>query len=128
MTLTLKPEEYERIMKNYPDRVPVFVTKAKTRHNNLPEITKKKFLAPSSLTVGEFIHVIRKWIKLKPEQALFVFIGNEIPSSGMTLYELHGLHKDLDGALRMTYAAENTFGFMDSRQASFSYASVAASS
>ena len=37
---------------------------------------------PSDLTVGQFVYVIRKRIKLSPERAIFIFIDNKLPPSG----------------------------------------------
>ena len=36
----------------------------------------------ADLTVGQFIYVIRKRIKLPPERALFIFANNVIPPTG----------------------------------------------
>ncbi len=37
---------------------------------------------PSDLTVGQFVYVIRKRIKLSPEKAIFVFVRNVLPPTG----------------------------------------------
>lgn len=34
---------------------------------------------PADLSVGQFIYVIRKRIRLPPEKAIFIFINNYIP-------------------------------------------------
>ena len=62
------------IRAKHPDRIPVIVEK-RQRDASLPEIDKKKFLVPSDLTVGQFVYVIRKRIKLAPEQAIFLFVS-----------------------------------------------------
>lgn len=108
-TLQLKPEEFDSIRLKYPDRIPIFVTKD-PKKSSLPDIGKKKFLAPADITLTEFLYVIRKWIKLKPEEALYVYIKDVLPQMTSTLGEIYSLYKDSDGALRMTYALENTFG------------------
>ena len=38
-----------------------------------------RYLVPGDLTVGQFVYVIRKRIKLTPEKAIFVFVGNVLP-------------------------------------------------
>lgn len=38
-----------------------------------------RYLVPADLTVGQFVYVIRKRIKLPPEKAIFVFINNYLP-------------------------------------------------
>eukprot|EP01052_Picozoa_sp_SAG31_P004845 SAG31_NODE_205_length_20397_cov_19.191152_13_plen_99_part_00 len=37
---------------------------------------------PSDLTVGQFVYVIRKRIKLSPEKAIFIFVNNVLPPTG----------------------------------------------
>jgi GABA(A) receptor-associated protein len=103
--------EAEKIKERYPSKVPIFVIKSKNSHD-IPDLTKHKFLAPSDLTLGQFIFIIRKQLKLPPEKALFVFINNTLPISSAFLSELHANHKDKDGALRMIYTSENTFGLV----------------
>lgn len=44
-----------------------------------------RYLVPSDLTVGQFVYVIRKRIKLSPERAIFIFIDNKLPPSGEIL-------------------------------------------
>jgi GABA(A) receptor-associated protein len=42
-------------------------------------IDKKKYLVPADLTVGQFVYVIRKRIKLSPEKAIFIFVNEILP-------------------------------------------------
>ena len=42
----------------------------------------RRYLVPADLTVGQFVYVIRKRIKLSPEKAIFIFIDNKLPPSG----------------------------------------------
>ena len=73
--------ESARIREKYPDRVPVIVERADKAEKSIPDIDKKKYLVPSDLTVGQFVYVIRKRIKLSPEKAIFIFIDNRLPVS-----------------------------------------------
>jgi GABA(A) receptor-associated protein len=54
-----------------------------------------RYLVPADLTVGQFVYVIRKRIKLTPEKAIFVFVRNVLPTTGTphvlsTAVKLHG--------------------------------------
>jgi GABA(A) receptor-associated protein len=49
---------------------------------DIPDIDKKKYLVPADLTVGQFVYVIRKRIKLSPEKAIFIFVKNVLPPTG----------------------------------------------
>ena len=44
-----------------------------------------RYLVPADLTVGQFVYVIRKRIKLSPEKAIFIFVDNVLPSTGNSL-------------------------------------------
>lgn len=97
-----------RIKKKYPNRIPVIVEKQKG--SDIINIDKKKYLVPNELTMSQFLYVIRKRIKLNDEQAIFIFIGNQIPSSQSLIKEIYKQHKNKDGFLYVEYSGENTFG------------------
>lgn len=107
--LFLAVGEIDRLKEKYPGRIPIFVTKAQGARD-IPDIPKHRFLAPSTLSLSQFIWVIRKQMHLPPEKALFVFINNTLPMSSSLISEIYSVHKSPDGALRMTYTSENTFG------------------
>ena len=83
-----------KIKNKHPLRIPVsllslYLTQAtvqviveKFGKCNLPVIDKKKYLVPGDLTVGQFVYVIRKRIKLEHEKTLFIFINNVLPATG----------------------------------------------
>ncbi|KAL9296966.1 hypothetical protein ACSQ67_022862 [Phaseolus vulgaris] len=97
MSKSFMPErrqaEAARIREKYPDRIPVIVERAEK--SDVPEIDKKKYLVPADLTVGQFVYVVRKRIKLTAMMS--------------AIYEEN---KDEDGFLYMTYSGENTFGLV----------------
>lgn len=43
----------------------------------------RRYLVPADLTVGQFVYVIRKRIKLSSEKAIFIFVKNVLPPTGM---------------------------------------------
>lgn len=100
--------DIHNIRKKYPDRIPIFVNK--DPHSNAPMISKTKFLTPYDITVAQFIYIIRKWIKLKPEESLFLFINNDIPSTNSQLIDIYNKYKSPDEVLRIVYSTENSFG------------------
>ena len=101
--------ESERIRQKYPDRVPVICERSGT---NISDIDKKKYLVPGDLTLGQFIYVIRRRIKLSPNLGLFLFVGEEavIPNNTTLMSSCFAAHADEDGFLYVTYSGENTFG------------------
>ena len=68
-------------------------------------------MVPADLTVGQFVYVIRKRIKLSPEKAIFIFVSNNVlPPTASLMSAVYEEHKDDDGFLYITYSGENTFG------------------
>ena len=111
MSVILREGELERILQKHPDKVPVIVQKSKqARGDSLPEIHKNKFLAPASLTMAQFVSTVRKLVKLQPEQAIFLFVNDQMPNTGSTMRQVYEQYKSIDGALHISYATENTFG------------------
>lgn len=107
--LEKRQAEAARIKEKYPDRIPVIVERAE-KSNSIPDIDKKKYLVPADLTVGQFVYVIRKRIKLSPERAIFIFIDNKLPPSASLMSAVYEEMRDKDGFLYIKYSGENTFG------------------
>ncbi|KAJ0921032.1 putative autophagy protein Atg8 ubiquitin [Helianthus annuus] len=101
--------ESTRIRDKYPDRVPVIVERAE--RSDLADIDKNKYLVPADLTVGQFVYVVRKRIKLSAEKAIFVFVKNVLPPTAALMSAIYEENKDEDGFLYMTYSGENTFRY-----------------
>ena len=102
--------EVKTIMEKYPHRIPVICERSNNASKDCPEIDKNKYLVPNDLTIGQFLYVIRKRLKLPPEKAIFLFINGFIPPSSAFLFNIYNLYKDEDGFLYVTYTFENTFG------------------
>lgn len=108
-SLQSRKEESRKIREKFPGRVPVIVEA--TKRTDVPEIDKNKFLVPADLTVGQFVYVIRKRLVMPPEKALFIFVGNTLPTTGAFMRELYAQYADEDGFMYMVYSGESTFGF-----------------
>ncbi len=106
--ILFQPGEFEKIQKKYPNTVCIFVQLAKKA--DLPPLDKHKYLVPKTITVGQFLFILRKRMKLSSDKALFIFIGHTLPSSSQTMAELYATHKSTDGALRITCTSESVFG------------------
>lgn len=108
-TFEKRKEEADRILKKYPDRVPIIAQRSET-DTSIPDIDNKKYLVPRDLSVGQLMYIIRKRIKLAPEKAIFAFIGNTIPPTSQLISQLYQELKDKDGFLYIEIAGESTFG------------------
>ncbi|KAL5163630.1 Autophagy-related protein 8C [Glycine soja] len=73
-------------------------------------VVTPRYLVPADLTVGQFVYVVRKRIKVSAEKAIFVFVNNTLPPTAALMSSIYEENKDDDGFLYMTYSGENTFG------------------
>ena len=116
--------EAERIRQKYADRIPVSLSSStasphpyrkrqnltsppqviceKVEKSDIATIDKKKYLVPADLTVGQFVYVIRKRIKLSPEKAIFIFVDEVLPPTAALMSSIYEEHKDEDGFLYIT--------------------------
>lgn len=108
-TFQKRNSESEKITKKYPDRVPVIV---EVNEQNSKELIldKTKYLVPFDLTIGQFLYVVRKRVKLAPETSLFIFFNNTLPATADTICNVYKNYKDKDGFLYATVSLESVFG------------------
>ena len=72
--------------------------------------TQNKYLVPRDISVGQFIYVIRKRIKMAPEKALFLMIDGTLPPTAATMGEIDSKHCEDNGYVFAKIMGENTFG------------------
>lgn len=98
----------------YPERVPIEVVKSTRASADLDDISQRKFLVPTELTIAEFMVVLRKRMELDSKNAIFVFINNTIPAATATFGELEASRMQAGGSdeeiLLLEWCVENTFG------------------
>ncbi len=97
-----------KMIEKYPDRCCIIVNKMKKA--NVPDIDRNKYLVPKTITIGQFIYVIRKRINLPSDKALFIYVGNILPSTSDFVGNVYNNHVSDDGLLYITYSGESTFG------------------
>lgn len=107
-TFLLRQAEAQRIQRRYPDRLPVIVERAE--RSVLGDLDKQKYLVADKLTVGQFQHLIRRKLRLAPEQALFLFFANQLEPTHALMCDVYRECKDRDGFLYARYDVESTFG------------------
>lgn len=87
--------------------MPVICEKAEK--TDIPNISKKKYLVPGDLTVGQFVYVIRKRIKLSPDKAIFIFVESVLPATSASMNDIYAEYKDEDGFLYLWYVIILTY-------------------
>lgn len=107
-SLEQRTKEAQRVLTKYPDRIPIICEKMKK--SKLDAITKKKYLVPWDLTIGQFVFILRRRMTLPAEKGIFLFVGNTIPPSSSTVKEIYTHYRSKDGFLYIQYSDENVFG------------------
>ncbi len=103
--------EFARMATKHPDRLPIIIERVETKNSEtLPQIDKNKYLVPKDLSVGQFVFLIRKRIKLEQDKALFVLFNNKLIPQSELIQQIYDVNKDEDGFLYATYMSEATFG------------------
>ncbi len=107
-----RKKESDSILSKYEDRVPIILEKMDNVSTTLPDLDKNKYLVPRELNMSQFCHVVRKRMKLPPEQALFFFVaGNKMIQGQKVIGKVYDEESDPDGFMYITCSSENTFGF-----------------
>ena len=98
-----------RLVKRFPDRVPVIIDRA---NRNAPKLDRNKYIIDSHDTISQVIYLLRKRLDLSPHQAIFFFFENTLLSGNMTVSQIRHLSslKHNDGFTYLFYSLEDTFG------------------
>ena len=102
-----RQEESTRILEKYPNRVPIICERLTKK---VPLLDRSKYLCPRDLTMGNFMYVIRKRLKLNEATAIYLFINESLVPVSKDLGAIYEEKKDQDGFLYVRYDSETTFG------------------
>jgi len=108
-TLNSRKAESNKVFKRYSNRVPIIVEKSKSC-KTLPNIDRIKYLVPIDITIGQFMQIIRRKIKITSEIAMYIIINNTIPCTSSLISQIYDDHKHEDGFLYINYTGESVFG------------------
>lgn len=112
-----RKDDCARILKRYPERVPVICEKAPRAGAGVPQINSKKFLVPKQMTVSQLIVVVKNQLEneghpgYNPNTSLYFTLRNRTAvGQGTVLETAHQKHASEDGFLYMHYSEETAFG------------------
>ena len=101
--------ESKKVYDKYPNRLCIYIEKSK-RCKIVNELEKNKYIIPNTITVAEFIVIIRKRINITSEQGLFFFVNNITISGNTLMSDIYNKYHADDNFLYITYSGENCFG------------------
>jgi GABA(A) receptor-associated protein len=107
-SLEKRQEESKKIREKYENKIPLIVEPAKSC--TLNKIDKCKFLVPDTMTLAQFLFVLRRRVNLDESEALFLFVDKSLPPTTSLLGQLYEEKKNDDGFLYLSYCNESTFG------------------
>ena len=94
------------MLKKYPDRVPIIIQTG----DELPILDKSKYLVPRSLSIGEFLYVLRKRMKLDAQLGVYMFFNSNLLPTSALIGDIYLANRDTDLFLYGFLYGENTFG------------------
>ena len=105
-----RKNESSRILRDYPNRVPIICEVAP--NSSLPPLIKTKYLVPYDMTINQFQFLIRRNLDLSKESALYLITSKGISLTGSkTMMEAYNNHKDKsDNFLYIHCDSEITMG------------------
>lgn len=107
-TLEQRLQKIEEIKKKYPLKLPLIV---EARKGSTLKLDHVKYLVEPDMTIGHFIYVLARRLKLKPEECLFLFVNNKIFPTDTEMREVFKTEKENDGFVYCIVSLEDTFGF-----------------
>jgi len=102
-------DDANRIKEKFPDRIPIIIDLHKSS-SSLPPLDKRKYLVTNDLTVGQFIYILRKRMKLASEKAIFLFVKDTIPPTSALISEIYKSYMANDNFLYFTLSGESVYG------------------
>ena len=78
--------ESKKILDKYPDKIPLIIEKSK---NCEYDIDKNKYLVPKNIKMQQLIFIIRKRIKIKDSESIFIYVNNVLPPSSSCISEIY---------------------------------------
>tara|TARA_B110000008_G_C16925648_1_gene546591 strand:+ start:1175 stop:1597 length:423 start_codon:yes stop_codon:yes gene_type:complete len=96
----------ERIMKKYPNRIPVICNVS----IKLPALDKHKYLIPDNMNSTDFFFILRKRLKLNENKAMYFFVKDKTLIPNILMSRVYNKYQDEDGFLYIFACSENTFG------------------
>jgi hypothetical protein len=98
---------------NNPTRVPVWIEKSAV--SSVDDVERHRYLIERDMTIAQVVYIIRKRIGIKPQHAIFLFVGDGVlPPNTSCIGDLYKEHADANGMLYIRYRSENTFGYSSS--------------
>ena len=111
---TQQPNNICDLREKYPNKVPVIVSRDKNS-KRIKDIGVTKYLVQDNITIGQFVYLLRKKIKVDSTDSIYLYAyykGKSISlNNTLEMISVFDEYKNInDNKLYLIYAGENTFG------------------
>lgn len=103
--LTITGERALALREKYPNKYPVVI---KELGDGL-ELEKRKYLVADTTTVGQLQFAVRKYMKVEPHEAIFMYVNSTIHPTQKLVRDIWRTEHE-DNCLYIKVFKENTFG------------------
>lgn len=104
-TLDERKKICDTLMEKHPHAIPIIVD-----CKNDIKLLKKKYIVPKTLTMGQFMYMIKKKLSLDSTQSIFLLCNNILLNNTQMIINIYNRHHDDDGFLYIILTLENVFG------------------
>ncbi len=104
-------DTYLRLRRKVPHHIPIICEGDFLNADEGREGKPLKFLVSPNISVAEFISFLRKNLRIKSSEGVFILMGGHtaVPAT-MGITEVYDLYKDESGFLFVAVMKENVFG------------------
>ena len=93
------------IMNKHSNCVPIIID-CKPNLN----LTKKKYIVPKDLNIGQFMYTIKKKINVTENESIFLICNNTMINNTQMIINVYNKYHENDGFLYIILTLENVFG------------------
>jgi len=98
------PRRLTKVLKKYPNRVPVII------ESKAVPVNKTKYLVPKDVSFSIFMYQLRKHMTVGYWEGVYCYVDNKLIPSTMAMGDIYEEHKSEENTLNITVTKENTFG------------------
>lgn len=107
-SLAERIHEFSRAMHKREGYIPTVIERGSP---DAPLLGKVKYMIPEHLNVAQLTYIVRKRLRMKPSEALFLLCNKTMLNGSDTLRSIYTRHRNTDdGFLYIHYTLENVFG------------------
>lgn len=98
-TIEYRKRDTRKALKEYPDRVPVIVETSPNADEDIPIITKNKYIIPDKLSVVCFVTILKHKLDIKSKKKINLYVNGTVLKDHDLISAHYRVSKEDDGYL-----------------------------